>query len=85
MLSVKTSKDFDRDLRKQKLTAELLEVLSCLYRGEPLPAKYKDHALHGDKKGWRDCHVQNDLVLIYKIEAEQLILVRLGSHSELFG
>lgn len=52
----------------------------------PLPAKYEDHSLSGDLAGFRDCHVKPDLVLIYeKIGDDTLRLVRLGSHSEVFG
>lgn len=85
MLQIKTSKQFDRDFRKVKLSTALVEVLSCLSRGEVLQAKYKDHALTGNWNGWRDCHVANDLVLIYKIDGEILHLARLNSHSEVFG
>lgn len=85
MLQIKTSKDFDRDIRKVKLTTSLVEVLACLSRNEILPVKYKDHALTGNWGGWRDCHVANDLVLIYKIDGETLYLARLNSHSEVFG
>lgn len=85
MLQVKTSKDFDRDLRKIKLSTNLVAVLAYLSRGEVLPTKYKDHALTGNWSGWRDCHVANDLVLIYKIDGEILHLARLNSHSEVFG
>lgn len=85
MLKIKTSKDFDRDIRKVKLTTNLVEVLACLSRNEVLPAKYKDHALTGNWIGWRDCHVANDLVLIYRTDDETLYLARLNSHSEVFG
>ena len=85
MLKIKTSKDFDRDIRKTKLTSNLVEVLACLCRQEILPVKYKDHALTGNWIGWRDCHVANDLVLIYKIDDGVLNLARLNSHAEVFG
>lgn len=85
MLQIQTSKDFDRDIRKVKLSTNLVEVLACLSRSETLPAKYKDHALTGNWSGWRDCHVANDLVLIYKSGGETLYLARLNSHSEVFG
>lgn len=85
MLQIKTSKDFDRDIRKVKLSTNLVEVLACLSRREVLPAKYKDHALTGNWRGWRDCHVGNDLILIYKSDDETLHLARLNSHSDIFG
>ncbi|NEN76518.1 type II toxin-antitoxin system YafQ family toxin [Pelistega sp. NLN82] len=85
MLQIKTSKDFDRDIRKVKLTTNLVEVLTCLSRREVLPKKYKDHVLTGNWNGWRDCHINPDLVLIYKTDDETLYLARLNSHSEIFG
>lgn len=67
-------------------TGELWKVVAVIANGIPLPAKYRDHALHGQYEGSRDCHIRPDLVLVYKYEGEDLlILERLGSHSELFG
>ena len=62
------------------------EVVEMLIDGVPLPAKYSDHPLRGERHGYRDCHIQGDWVLIYKIEKKQLILFlhRTGSHSDLF-
>lgn len=57
----------------------------CLLNSLPLPEKYKDHALTGNWKGWRDCHIKNDLVLIYKIMGDEIRLARLNTHSEIFG
>ena len=50
-----------------------------------LPAKYLDHALSGEWQGFRDCHIKNDLVLVYKVEGSVLQLARLNTHSEVFG
>jgi mRNA interferase YafQ len=62
----------------------LLALVSLLATDVPLPEKYRDHALSGDWKDHRDCHIRPDLVLIYrKADTEALELVRLGSHSEL--
>ena len=90
MRSIEVSSQFKRDAKKNYLsllTPAWGEVLNCLTNDIPLPAKYKDHALTGNHKGFRDCHIKPDLVLIYKKteEGELLILklVRLGSHSEL--
>lgn len=57
----------------------------CLLNSLPLLEKYKDHALTGNWKGWRDCHIKNDLVLIYKIVGDEIRLARLNTHSEIFG
>lgn len=73
---------------KQGKDFELLhEVLKILIEGKPLPHKYQDHPLTGPWKGYRDCHITNDWVLIYKVDKKNktLLLQRLGSHSELFG
>ena len=52
--------------------------------GKPLNKILLDHQLKGDYKDCRECHLSPDFLLIYKIEAETLILVRCGSHAELF-
>lgn len=62
------------------------EILIRLGDGETLEAKYKDHALQGNLKGLRDCHIKPDLLLIYEKKEELLILKALmvSSHSEIF-
>jgi len=66
------------------LSADVAEILRSLAADEPLDARYRDHALTGEWKDHRDCHVKPDLVLIYrKPDEDTLQLVRLGSHSEL--
>jgi mRNA interferase YafQ len=53
---------------------------------QPLEPGYRDHELTGDWRGYRECHVRPDLLLIYKkTDVDILRLARLGSHSELFG
>ncbi|HYN46999.1 MAG TPA: type II toxin-antitoxin system YafQ family toxin [Allosphingosinicella sp.] len=82
---------FKRDLKRElkgryrrMLAAELDELVVLLAADEPLDARYRDHALTGDWKDHRDCHVKPNLVLIYrKPDDDTLQLVRLGSHSEL--
>lgn len=79
---------FKRDLKKYFLmlvSAEWIEVLSCLLVDEALPEKYRDHALIGNWVGTRECHLKPDLLLIYLKENNELRLLRLGSHAELFG
>lgn len=57
-----------------------------LAKGEKLPEKYRNHQLKGRLKGFYDCHILPDLVLIYKIEKEKLVLflIDIGTHSNLF-
>lgn len=64
----------------------LRKVIDMLANGETLPEKYKNHPLKGKLKGFYDCHVMPDLVLIYRIEKERLILLLfdIETHSNLF-
>jgi mRNA interferase YafQ len=64
----------------------LLEsVLEMLVADKPLPIKNRDHPLTGPYKGFRDCHIKPDVVLIYsKPNKNTLWLARIGTHSELF-
>ena len=65
----------------------LLETpLSILLEGLPLPPQYKDHPLKGDWKEHREFHLQGDWVVIYRVENHNtLVLVRTGTHSDLFN
>lgn len=62
------------------------EVLTYLANDIPLPAQYKDHALVGNWANHRECHIQNDWLLIYQIQNDILVLelTRTGTHSDLF-
>lgn len=77
----------EKKARKQKKDfSALLKVMRLLIEEKPLDPKYCDHALRGNWKGFRNCHVQNDWVLIYRVNKTNntITFVRLGSHSELF-
>ena len=66
------------------LDAELMPVVKALACDQPLKPRYRDHALTGDWKDHRDCHIKPDLVLIYRKPDDAVSqLVRVGSHSEL--
>lgn len=84
-----TSK-FQRDLKRVERRGYDLSLLrgaiQILERGEPLPPKYKDHALTGDYIGCRECHITPDWLLVYRLHNEALILIltRTGTHSDLF-
>ena len=90
MYNVVASSRFKKDLKlaiKRGLNISLLdEIVTTLQKGEPLPAKNKDHALVGNYAGCRKCHIQPDWLLIYEISNNELILylTRPGSHSDLF-
>ena len=73
---------------KRRLDIKLLdEIIRALAHREFLPSKNKDHALLGRWCGYRECHIQPDWLLIYRIENDVLVLTlaRTGTHSELFG
>ena len=89
-LTIKTTKRFDKDLKKlkkRKYDLKLLaKIINKLSDSEVLPEKYRDHYLTGDYKGFRECHIQSDWLLIYKIDKNILVLTlsRTGKHSDLF-
>lgn len=80
---------FSKDLKKIKkrgYNIDLLEsVVDKLQTGEQLEPKYKDHFLTGNWKGFRECHIQPDWLLVYRIYEDKLLLVltRTGTHSDL--
>ena len=76
-----------KKIKKQGKNLHLLkDIVSRLLDGEILPEKYKDHDLKGNKKGLRDCHLEPDWLLLYRMDKENkiLTLIRTGSHSDLF-
>ena len=77
-------KDYKRTKKQNKDIAKLRAVIEKLVAGQLLEPKYKDHQLSGNWKGHRDCHIEPDWMLIYRITADDLYLERTGSHSELF-
>jgi mRNA interferase YafQ len=65
--------------------SRLREVIGLLAEGTPLPANNRDHQLVGNFSDYRECHLGGDWLLLYQIRDNTVILVRTGSHSELFG
>ena len=82
---------FRKDIKKAKKQHRNVELLFAiidqLMRGETLASQYHAHPLQGEYKGYWDCHVTGDWVLIYRYDNinHYLELVRIGSHAELFG
>ena len=84
--SVATSSERKRDSIDAISTPYSLGVVSLLIEDAALPERSRDHGLGGEWGDHRECHLKPDLLLIYrKPHAEVLQLVRMGSHSELFG
>ena len=89
MKHVKLTTQFKKDLKRVQKNPGKIEslekVLKILKAGKLPPKEYKPHLLTGNYKGYMECHVENDLLLIWLDESADLIkLIRLGSHSELF-
>jgi mRNA interferase YafQ len=88
-LELRATAAFERDLRrikKQGKDLDKLEAIVNLLQAEgPLPARCRPHPLRGNWTEHWDCHVEPDWILLYKVTAEALILVRTGSHATLFG
>ena len=89
MFELLRTSQFKRDVKKTKRrgkdTDRLKTVIVLLAQGRTLPAKYKDHQLKGVYKDCRECHLEPDWLLIYRIEANVLQLVRTGTHADLFN
>jgi mRNA interferase YafQ len=91
MRTISYTNRFKRDYKREKtgsigkkLEILLMEAVNMLAADTPLPRRYFDHPLSGEWSDHRDCHIRPDLVLIYrKPDDNNLVLVRLGSHSEL--
>lgn len=77
-------RDIKRILRQGADISRLEAVVSSLVDEEPLDEGYRDHTLIGNWRGFRECHIQPDWLLIYRIEVGELQLARTGSHAELF-
>jgi mRNA interferase YafQ len=72
--------------KRGKNMKKLVNVLDLLASGKTLPSKYKDHQLTGNLSDFRECHIEPDWLLVYKISENVLVLslYRTGTHSDLF-
>jgi len=77
-------RDYKRMQKQGKDIPKLRSVIEQLMQGEMLEPKHRDHQLTGNWKGHRDCHIEPDWLLIYRIAGDDLFLERTGSHSDLF-
>ena len=88
MRSIIRKSQFKRDFKKLRSSNRNIDALRKtihkLAAGEELPASFRDHALTGNYANCRECHLAGDWLLIYQRDAETLVLIRTGSHSELF-
>ena len=88
MKTIRRTSRFKRDVKRMQRQGRELEklkrVLETLVEGEPLAEGYRDHVLVGQYKGTRECHIEPDWLLIYELAETELVLIRTGSHSDLF-
>ena len=89
MYSLQYSTQFKKDFKKlRKLPIDdlkqVFDLIRKLEKNISLEVKFRDHDLRGNYKGFRECHIKPDLLLIYKLSDTELLLARVGSHSELF-
>jgi len=88
MRSPSYTTQFERELRllqrRGKDIEKLKEILTALINQEPLAERYRDHPLKGNFKDRRECHVEPDWLLIYKLNNDEIIFERTGRHSDLF-
>jgi mRNA interferase YafQ len=76
--------DLKRQLRRGKDREELLAVVELLAADGILPPAYQPHILRGDWKGVWECHIEPDWLLIYEVTLTEVVLIRTGSHADLF-
>ncbi|MBF0254151.1 MAG: type II toxin-antitoxin system YafQ family toxin [Candidatus Omnitrophica bacterium] len=89
MLTVYYTKQFKKDAKASKKrgkdTEKLKTVIRTLAEGKALPEKCRDHFLIGKFDNFRECHIEPDWLLIYRLKGSQISFVRTGTHSDLFG
>jgi mRNA interferase YafQ len=82
------TRQFDRDVKRMQRRRKNLEKLKLVIRsliaGQPLDGIHRDHGLVGTWHGRRECHIESDWLLIYKLDSIQVTFERTGSHSDLF-
>lgn len=88
MKSIRRTTQFKKDVRKMRRRSKDMEklkrVIALLLSGNPLPPRLRDHELTGPWKGTRDLHIEPDWLLLYEMDDDELILIRTGSHADLF-
>ena len=78
-------RDIKKALRRKKDPDKFKELIKQLVKGRSLAVRYQDHPLKGNYRDCRDCHIEPDWILIYRIKRNELYLIRTGTHADLFG
>ncbi len=92
MLEIKLDKQFKKDIKRDQKSGrykeidflELRRVMNILIEEQPLDEKYLEHKLIGNWRGYLECHIKPNWLLIYKIEEKLIKFARLGTHQQLF-
>ncbi len=88
MRTISRTSQFKRDVKRMKKRGKAFVDLQIIVRllavGGELEPKYRDHALVGQYVGTRECHIQPDWLLIYELTEVELVLIRTGTHADLF-
>jgi len=88
MKTIRRTSQFKQDVKRMQRRGKDLEklkrVLETLMKEEKLAQEYRDHVLVGQYKGTRECHIEPDWLLIYELAESEIVLIRTGSHSDLF-
>lgn len=89
MKKISRTSRFKKDVKRMKKRGNSFDVfkqiIQQLAQSKPLDKRFRDHILTGNYVGTRECHVDPDWLLIYEIHEDDLILIRTGTHSDLFG
>jgi mRNA interferase YafQ len=89
MLGVKTTKKFEADFKRMLRSGHdpdlLWAVVELLMIQDQIPEEFRDHELGGEWAGVRDIHIEPDWLLLYQVSARDLILIRTGTHDDLFS
>ena len=87
MKKINKEPNFEKQLKnlvkKHYKTDKLYEFITLLQKEENLPGKYRDHALSGNLKGYRESHIDKDVLVIYQLFSESIVLVGIGTHKDL--
>ncbi|MFZ1081965.1 MAG: type II toxin-antitoxin system YafQ family toxin [Candidatus Kryptoniota bacterium] len=82
------TKRFQKDVKlvakRGNDTEAMKETITLLLEGKPLEARYRDHKLHGEYEDCKECHVQPDWLIIYRLVGNELHFLRTGTHADLF-
>ncbi len=83
VVTTQFKKDYKKIRRQGKKIEALNDLMGMIVEQKEIPQKYKDHSLVGNLRGRRECHISPDWLVIYRIEGDDVIFERTGSHSEL--